>query len=71
VIEEALKVSAAYLIQKVLKIYQDNSNITKKDLNNLHFGVDMVELSNAHIKFVTFFNFKQRLEQGNITCGNN
>ena len=71
ILDEALKVNAAYLLDRMLKTFKDNENVPKKDLNNLMYGEDLVELSNAHIRYVTFWNFRQRLEKGDLKCPNN
>ena len=35
------------------------------------YAVDIVEMSTAHIKYVTFWFFKNRLSQNDIKCSNN
>ena len=63
VIEEALKVNVGYQLDHLSALMRSEKNkLSKKDFTNLRFGVDIVTMSIAHIRYVTFFNFKAKLE---------
>jgi len=71
-IEEALKVNVAFKLDRIHNIMRsENNNFSKKDFTNLHYGLDITDMSCAHIKYVTFYNFKTRLAKGDIKCPNN
>ena len=69
-IEEALKVNLAYKLDFVLQKKFEATTISSKDFTNFHYGQDLVELSNLHIKFIAFWNFKDRVNRGDIKCQN-
>ena len=66
-IEEALKVNCAYRMRNIM-LKQKASKVSKKDFLNLHHGKEMVEASIAHIKYVTFWFFKEKIMNSNIKC---
>ena len=70
-IEYALKVRVACQLDRIYTIMRSSTKVSKKDFTNLKYGVDIVKMSNAHIRYVTFWNFKQRLNQGDLKCQNN
>jgi len=67
-IEQALKVNVSQRISTILKKAKDNSDkISKKDFINSRYSLDIVKASHAHIRYITFWFFKQRVESG-IKC---
>ena len=67
-IDEVLKVEAAARLSFVLEKQRSESKVSKKDFTNSLYALELVELANAHIKYVTFYNFRQRLLRGDIKC---
>jgi hypothetical protein len=67
-IEEALKVNVSHKLKKMMALLANNKKVSKKDFTNLWFAIDLVELSQAHIRYVTFWFFKNRLSRGDIKC---
>jgi len=69
VVEEALKVNVGYQLDHLSGLMRSDKNkLSKKDFTNLRYGVDIVAMSTAHIRYVTFFNFKAKL--ATIKCKN-
>lgn len=61
-IEEALKVNVAVKLSKVATLMVENEKVSKKDFVNSLFANDIVTMSQAHIRYVTFWTFKQRIK---------
>lgn len=64
-VELSLKVNVAVMLKQVMKMRED-TKVSKKDFVNSHCATEIVKVSNAHIKLVTFLFFKQGLES--IKC---
>lgn len=45
------------------------AKVSKKDFTNVHNGVDLVKVGEDHIRYVTFWFFKERINKG-INCAN-
>lgn len=73
IIDEALQVNLAYKISKIMKdsrASKDRGN--KKDFVNSLYALDVVNVSLAHNKYITFFLFMERvLSYNEIKCQNN
>lgn len=66
-IDDALKVNLAFKIKNLLEM-QKNSKLSKKDFLNIHYGQFMTAIAYAHIKYVTFWFFKDKISNGDIKC---
>jgi hypothetical protein len=64
-VELALKVNVAVMLKQVLKM-REESKVSKKDFVNSHCATEIVKVSTAHIKLVSFLFFKQGLQ--NLKC---
>ena len=61
-VEESLKVNLAYSILEVYKIFKENEKKnSKKDITNSIAAIDIVKVSQMHIKYVTFWMFKDMI----------
>jgi hypothetical protein len=69
-IEEVLKVNVGVQLQSILK-KMATSKVSKKDFVNSISALDIVKVSQDHIRFVTFQRFRERLSKGDIKCSNN
>ena len=67
IIEEALKVNISFKLRSLIN-KQTESKVSKKDFTNIHQGSAMVELANLHIRYVTFWLFKDKVLKGEIKC---
>lgn len=72
-IDEALKVGLAQKVQFLMNKSRENRDkLSKKDFLNSAFALDVVKLSNAHIRYVAFWYFKAKIEdQTAVKCANN
>ena len=70
-IEEALKVNVAFKLNRVAALQKEHYNVSKKDFVNSLFAADIVNMSQTHIKYVTFWTFRKRIERGDIKCKGN
>lgn len=69
-IEEALKVNLAEKVKFVMgQARETRDTISKKNFTNFHYALDIVKLSQAHIRYVTFWYFKEKLKT--VKCPNN
>lgn len=59
-IELALKIMSLHTIDSTIKKMKE-SNISKQDLTNKVFGLDLVEMATVHIKFMMFKIFRKKL----------
>lgn len=59
-IEEAMKMQVCYGIKNIIE-RRKVSKATKKDFNNSVMALDIVKVSQAHIKLVTFMLFRAKL----------
>ena len=59
--------NCAFRLKSIMDKLQE-SKVSKKDFLNLHQGKEMVDASIAHIKYVTFWFFKDKLTASNIKC---
>lgn len=58
-VEEALKVNVSYKLLNILKKQSDSKNkISKKDFTNTRYALDIVKVSQTHIRYVTFWFFR-------------
>ena len=72
-IEEALKVGLAYKVQYLMNKSRENRDkLSKKDFVNSVYALDIVKLANAHIRYVAFWFFKNKIKDKSvIKCANN
>jgi len=71
-IEQALKVNVSQQVSSILRKAKESSDkISKKDFINSRYSLDIVKASHAHIRYVTFWFFKQKVESPDIKCENN
>lgn len=71
-IEHALKVNISQKISQILKHAKESSDkVSKKDFINSKYSLDIVKASNAHIRYVTFWFFKKKVESDDIKCPGN
>lgn len=70
-IEEALKVNACHSLRFILAKFAQHKDIPKKDLTNIVFANELVDLSNNNIRYVTFWYFRKRITEGDLKCPNN
>lgn len=66
-IDEALKVNVAFKLSAILKKKKE-SKLSKKDFLNLHNGREMENLGNVHTRYVIFWLFKDKVQNGGIKC---
>jgi len=45
------------------------SKVSKKDFTNIHNGLDLVKVAEDHIRYVSFYFFRERINKG-IDCPN-
>lgn len=68
-IEEALKVNISQKISQILKHSKENSDkVSRKDFINSKYSLDIVKASHAHIRYVTYWFFKNKVESNEIKC---
>ena len=68
-IEEALKVNISFKISQILKHSKESSDkISKKDFVNSRYALDIVKASHAHIRYVAFWFFRNKVEGSSIKC---
>lgn len=60
-VEKALKVNVAVMLKQVMKM-REESKLSKKDFVNSQAASEIVKVSIAHIKLVTFLFFKDGLD---------
>ena len=72
-IDEALKVNLAQKVHFLMgKSRENRDKLSKKDFINSAYALDIVKLSNAHIRYVAFWYFKNKLDdQTAVKCLNN
>lgn len=68
-IQEALQVTASYKLKRILTLMRE-AKVPRVEFVNSLFAVDLVELCWAHIRYLTFFLFRQNLETSNLKCQN-
>lgn len=71
-IEEALCVNMSSKLNSILiKIAKSEAaKVSKKDLTNIHEGIDIVDVADSHINYATFVIFRNRIENDDIKCVN-
>jgi acyl-CoA oxidase len=63
IIEEALKVNICMKVSSLLKKAKNTSNdVSRKDFMNSLNALEVVDVSECHIRYVTFMFFKERLQ---------
>ena len=68
-VEEALKVNVSYKLLSILKKQSETKNkISKKDFLNTRYALDIVDVSKTHIRYVTFWFFRQVVDSDKIKC---
>ena len=67
-IEQALKVKVSAQLRPIVE-KKTKSKVPNKDFTNVYNGIDLVNVAQDHIRYVTFFLFKQRINKG-IVCPN-
>ena len=60
-IEEALKVRVAAQL-RIIMAKLTTAKVSKKDFTNLYQGIDLVKMAQDHIRYVTFWFFRQRIK---------
>jgi hypothetical protein len=70
VLDEALKVRAAYEIQQTCKKMFSSTEKESEKVNTL-FGVDIVTMCKSHLTYVTFQIFKGKIESLPSNCDEN
>ena len=65
IVEEALKVNQIYKLKSVMKKMHD-SNVSQKDFVNSVAAIDIVKVSEGHVRFVSFLLFRRRAESNDI-----
>jgi len=68
-IDEALKVNVAVQLVSILKKMEE-TQASKKDFINSLYALDIVKVSQDHIRYVTFLLFKERATAGDLQCPN-
>ena len=64
-----MKVNISQKISQILKHSKEESDkISKKDFVNSKYALDIVKASHAHIRYVTFWFFRNKVESGSIKC---
>ena len=66
-VHQALKVNLAAKVKHVSKLLDENK-ATKKDFTNSLYAAEVVRLSQAHIRYVTFWNFMTKVQSGITKC---
>ena len=70
-IEEALMVNLSFKLISIMNKQSESKNkISKKDFTNSRYALDIVKISNAHIRYVTFWFFKDLVESNKVKCQN-
>ena len=47
---------------------EQEPKLSKKDFANSKYALELIELTKQHIRYVTFYNFKKRVQKGDIKC---
>ena len=68
-IDEALKVNVAVQLASILK-KMEQTKASKKDFVNSLYALDIVKVSQDHIRYVTFTLFKERATSSDLKCPN-
>lgn len=66
-VEEALKVNLSYKLKSIMK-KRASMKASKKDFNNSLYALDIVKVSQSHVKYVAFVLFKNGISDGSIKC---
>ena len=61
ILEEALKFNVSFKLARLMEKQRTEDKMSKKDFTNVHYGQDLAELGVVHIKYVSFFYFKQKV----------
>lgn len=70
-LEEALQVNISFKLLNILNKQSETKNkISKKDFTNTRYALDIVKASQTHIRYVTFWFFRQAVESDKIKCPN-
>jgi len=68
-VHTVLKVNLAVKIERISKLIQENK-ASKKDFTNIIHATDIVKVSQEHFRYLTFWNFRERVTNGSIKCKN-
>ena len=68
-VDEALKVSLAKKVHRIVNRFIE-SKASKKDFINSLYAQDIFEVSTEHIRYVSFFYFRKYLDSNSIKCNN-
>jgi hypothetical protein len=66
-LEEALAVRSAYHVSETCR-RMALSSASESEKTNTHFGVEIVQMSRAHIMYLSFKLFKDTIEQTKFMC---
>lgn len=66
-VEKALKVNLAYKLKNLMQLRKE-SKASKKDFTNSLYALEIVKLSQSHIRYIAFQFFKRGIETDNIKC---
>ena len=69
VVHEALKVNLAKKMHRITKRFIEKE-VSKKDFINSVYAQDIFEVSNEHIRYISFFQFLKKINSGDIKCQN-
>mmetsp|Transcript_47447 Transcript_47447/g.34731 ORF Transcript_47447/g.34731 Transcript_47447/m.34731 type:complete len:242 (-) Transcript_47447:305-1030(-) len=66
-LEGALKIRATFTAKELLfDIF--NSQASNKEIMNSLYGIDLLNLSDAHFSYVTFLIFRQKIKEAAFSC---
>ena len=66
-IHTALKVNLAVKILRIQKIIDENI-ASKKDFTNVLYANEIVNVAQAHFKYLSFWIFRERVTNNSIKC---
>jgi hypothetical protein len=61
-VTKAFKAITLYVINQAQQAF-DESKAPKKDKTNKIFGIDLVKMTQVHIKYITYINFLEYLDK--------
>lgn len=62
-----MKVNLAYKLKQI-SLEIDKNQASKKDFTNIHFANEIVTVSKEHFRYLTFWNFRERITNNTIKC---
>jgi len=66
-VHTALKINLAVKIERISKLIQE-SKASKKDFTNTLHATDIVKVSQEHFRYLTFWNFRERVTNNSFKC---